>query len=70
MESFNRSKQHRGRLVAVIAAILIAAVAIAYLAGVFGGGTRRLSAKRLRPVVTQSVTPMGDRLLFYDGSLF
>ncbi len=68
MESFNRSKQHKGRLVAVIAAILIAAVAIAYLAGVFGGGTRRLSAKRLRPVVTQSVTPMGDRLLFYDGT--
>ena len=68
MESLNRDKQHRGRLVLVIVAILLAALAIAYMAGVFGGAARRLSAKRLRPVVTQNVTPMGDRLLFYDGT--
>lgn len=68
MESFVRDRQHRTRLAVVIAAILVAALAIAYLAGWFGGGSRRLSAKRLRPVVTQNVTPMGDRLLYYDGT--
>ena len=62
MESFNRDKQHRVKMSLVVAAILIAAISIAYLAGFFGGNSRRLSAKKLRPVVTQQVTPMGDRL--------
>ena len=68
MESFNRDKQHRVKMSLVVAAILIAAISIAYLAGFFGGNSRRLSAKKLRPVVTQQVTPMGDRLLYYDGT--
>ncbi len=68
MESFAKDRQHRARMTAVIAAIVAAALAIAYLAGLFGGASRRLSAKRLRPVVTQNVTPMGDRLLYYDGT--
>ena len=66
--SLSQERDPKVKITLVVAAILIVAVVIAYLAGIFGGGSRRLSAKRLRPVVTQNVTPMGDRLLYYDGT--
>ncbi len=67
MESFKGDKLQKVKIALVIAAILVVAIAIAYQAGAFGS-TRKLSAKRLRPVVTQNVTPMGDRILYYDGT--
>ena len=68
MERYPREKRNQIKLIGVVLAILIAITAILMLAGVFGGGTRRLSAKKLRPVVSQQVTPLGDRLIYYDGT--
>jgi outer membrane protein assembly factor BamB len=67
MESFSRGERNNTKMVALIGAILVVIVLILYLAGAFGGGPRRLSARKLRPVVSQQVTPFGDRLLYYDG---
>lgn len=68
MERRIRDKQNQFKLIAVVMAILISITAILMLAGVFSGSTRRLSAKKLRPVVSQQVTPLGDRLIYYDGT--
>ena len=68
MESYDQRNKNRSRLAIAIAAIAVVALLILYVSGVFGGGGRRLSARRLRCVVSQQVTPFGDRLLYYDGS--
>lgn len=68
MESYLREGRNRTRLYLLIAAIAVVFLLILYVAGVFGGGGRRLSARRLRCVVSQQVTPFDDRLLYYDGS--
>ena len=64
-----KRKLSRYLLLALIAALL---VAIAYLLGMaLGGRSRTISSKKLRCVVSQSVTPFDDRILYYDnGTLF
>lgn len=68
MEVSSREGRNRARLYVLIAALVVVILLILYVAGVFGGGARRLSARRLRCVVSQQVTPFDDRLLYYDGS--
>ncbi len=52
-----------------IAAVLVVAAALAalILTGTLGGGSRKMSAVRLRCVATQDVTPFGNDILYYDG---
>lgn len=68
MESFGRGERKNLRMAIVIGAIVIVVALILYVAGVFGGGSRRVRAERLRCVVSQQVTPFDDRLLYYDGN--
>ena len=68
MEHFSAGQRSKARLAVVIAAIVIVALLILYLAGVFGGGVRRMTAKKLRCVASQQVTPFHDRILYYDGA--
>jgi hypothetical protein len=60
-------KPSRGRQYAAVITLAIVLLLVLYLFGLFGGA-RKLSAKKLRCIVTQSVTPFGDRVLYYDGS--
>lgn len=68
MEHFSAGQRSKARLAVVIAAIVVVALLILYLAGVFGGGVRRMTAKKLRCVASQQVTPFHDRILYYDGA--
>ena len=55
----------------LLLAIVLLAVLIAYLLGSLSGRRGSLSATRLRCVVSQSVTPFSDRVLYYEnGTLF
>lgn len=62
------AKKNDGRMILVIAAIAVVLVLILYMAGVFGGRARQLSAWQLRCVTSQQPTPFGDRVLYYDGT--
>ena len=68
MDSYARDGRNNRRLYIVIAAILVVLLLILWLAGVFGGGSRRVRAERLRCVISQQVTPLDDRVLYYDGN--
>lgn len=68
MQVYARGERGRARFYLVIGAILVAIALILYMAGVFGGSSRRFSARKLRCVVSQQVTPFDDRLLYYDGN--
>ncbi|NLX83647.1 MAG: hypothetical protein GXZ04_07530 [Clostridiales bacterium] len=59
---------NRFRFYLTMAAIVLVAVLILYVLGVFGGGPRRLHVTKLRCVTTQQVTPFGDKVLYYDGT--
>lgn len=52
----------------IVPVVVLLVLLVLYLGGGFGGAARRLSARKLRCVVTQQVTPFGDRLLYYDGT--
>ena len=58
--------QKRRMIIFIALAAVIVLIALALL-GVFGGGSRKMSAVQLRCVATQDVTPFGDSLLYYDG---
>ena len=47
MEAFSREGRSKAKLYIVIAAILVVMLLILYVAGIFGAGGRRLSARRL-----------------------
>lgn len=68
MQSYSGEKRNDTRLYIVIGAIILLILLILYAAGVFGGGPRRFTARKLRCVVSQQVTPLDDRVLYYDGS--
>lgn len=61
-------KRDDKRMILVIILIVAALAMILYLGGVFGGGARQMSARKLRCVTSQQVTPFGDRVLYYDGT--
>jgi len=48
-------------------AIVILVLAIAYLLGLLSGRGSTISGTKLRCVVSQSVTPFDDRILYYDN---
>ncbi len=58
----------RIRIYLAIGAIVVVLLLILYVLGIFGGGPRQLTARKLRCVVSQQVTPFGDKVLYYDGS--
>ena len=64
---FNQSpKPSRARVIVLaVVAVLAAALLLRFVLGL--GGSRRLSAARLPCTAGQSVTPMGDSILYYDG---
>ena len=66
----DQTGERSSRLRVYLAAVAIAVVLllILYVLGVFGGGPRQLAAKKLRCVVSQQVTPFGDKILYYDGT--
>ena len=68
MQSYSGEKRNDTRLYIVVAAIIVMILLTLYVAGVFGGGARRFTARKLRCVVSQQVTPLDDRVLYYDGS--
>jgi len=55
------------RRLAVIGVIVLVFLLILAVLGVFGGSNRSVSAAKLRCVATQSVTPFGDNVLYYDN---
>lgn len=62
------TRGNRFRFLVALAAMLVMAILILYVLGVFGGGPRGLSARKLRCVISQQVTPFGDKVLYYDGA--
>lgn len=58
--------QKRQWIILAAVAILIVLIVLAVL-GALGGSNRQISASRLRCTATQSVTPFGDSILYYDG---
>ncbi len=69
MNGFRGERGKSVRVFAVVAAIALTALLALAVAGGFGAGVRRLSARKLRCVVTQQVTPFGDRVVYYDGNI-
>jgi hypothetical protein len=61
-------KGNKSRFYLTLAAMVIIAVLILYVLGLFGGGPGGLAARKLRCVTTQQVTPFGDKILYYDGT--
>ena len=68
MQSYSGEQRNNVKLYIVIAAIAVVILLILFVAGVFGGGPRSFSARKLRCVVSQQVTPLDDRLVYYDGN--
>ncbi|MHC1786668.1 MAG: hypothetical protein AB9880_06385 [Christensenellales bacterium] len=68
MQAYSAANRNNTRLYVILAAMLVVILLILFLAGVFGGGPRRFSARKLRCVVSQQVTPLDDRLIYYDGN--
>lgn len=68
MQRYQTGNRPRFRNYWVIPAVVLLVLLVLYLGGAFGGAARRLSARKLRCVVTQQVTPFGDRVLYYDGT--
>ena len=62
--SLDRPSNRRLRLAALAALLVLLVLAVL---GVFGGSNHAVSAVRLRCVATQSVTPFGSDILYYDG---
>ena len=60
-------KKDRKKLILVLLAIAVALALVVYLTGLFGTRSKQMSAKKLRCVATQRVTPFGDKVLYYDG---
>ena len=56
------------RFYVALAFIFVFAVLILYVMGAFGGGPRSLTARKLRCVASQQVTPFGDKVLYYDNT--
>ena len=56
----------RRRLILIAAAVVVFLLVLARL-GVFGGGSKPLSASHLRCVASQNVTPFGNSVLYYDN---
>ncbi len=52
----------------LLIAICVLLVLIAYFLGMLSGKSGTISGKKLRCVVSQSVTPFDDRILYYDNS--
>ncbi|NLJ64838.1 MAG: hypothetical protein GX337_05530 [Christensenellaceae bacterium] len=60
-------QKDRKKLILVLLAIAVALALVVYLTGLFGTRSKQMSAKKLRCVATQRVTPFGDKVLYYDG---
>lgn len=69
MDRYRGGNRKGLRLAALAGAGALLLLAVLALLGGLGGGGRRLSAVRLRCVVSQQVTPFGDRVLYYDGNI-
>lgn len=69
MDGLKGEKRKGLRALAVLSLVAVAAFAVVLLLGGFRAGGRRLTARKLRCVVSQQVTPFGDRLLYYDGNI-
>lgn len=67
MKYIPQEKPKHARRNIIIATAAVAVVALLLVTGVLGGGARKLSATRLKCSASQSVTPFGDRILYYDG---
>lgn len=59
--------QQRKRLFFLIGVAVLSVLIVLALLGVFNGGTGGVSASLLRCVSSQSVTPFGNDILYYDG---
>lgn len=66
LQEDKEKNKRRAVIIAVAAVALI--VLILVFTGVLGGGSRRVSAVKLRCAATQAIRPFGDSVLFYDGS--
>lgn len=64
----SEGRKNSRRTIVVVALIAVALALILYMAGIFGGRARQVSAWKLRCVTSQKPTPFGDRVLYYDGS--
>lgn len=60
-------KPDRKKLLYAAISLVVVIAIVLYLTGLFGVRPRQMSAKKLRCVVGQRVTPFGDRVLYYDG---
>lgn len=66
MQGFqNMERKNRLTALVILGAVLL--LVILAVLGVFGRGSRQVSAVRLRCTATQDVTPFGDSILYYDG---
>jgi len=66
----NYEKNHKPikwQRLALIGAIIVLIVLIAYVLGLLTGGSGNMTGKKLRCVVSQDVTVFGDRVLYYDN---
>lgn len=65
------SKRRAVKRYVLVAVLLLLVLVIAYLLRSLGGRAGTISGTKLRCVVSQSVTPFDDRVLYYDsGTLF
>lgn len=63
----NKKNEQTTRRIILAAIVLVVVLTVALLIGTIGQN-RSVSAARLRCTSAQSVTPFGDRVLYYDGT--
>ncbi len=70
MQFIQDENGQKNRRIAVLVAVglVVLLLAVLYLTGVLGGGTRRVSAVKLRCDPMQDIKPFGNTVLFYDGT--
>ncbi len=61
-------QKNRRLVIAASIGLAVLLLVILYLTGVLGGGTRRVSAVKLRCDPMQDIKPFGNTVLFYDGT--
>lgn len=62
-----KTNSNKEKLVYIIIGLVIIVSIFLVFSGLFGGKKNAISATHLRCVSTQSVTPFGDSVLYYDG---
>lgn len=65
---FTQPMEQKRRLIIIVALAAVVVIVVLAALGVFGGGTRRMNYIKLRCIESQSVTPFGDSVLYYDGT--